>query len=138
MNKPAPSAPPKPSSEREIAATRSLLRYFMLLLLCTLLASNFPLPWKVLGLLFGLASVTVGVIALVGLVKQKAPALIRITTTVGVVVSLFFSLGVGAAVLLWPVTATFEECMDTALTSRAQKECQDGLRNLDGLITPGR
>lgn len=144
MNNPAPSdpaaKPTKPSrqstppSEKDIAATRTLLRVFMLLLLGTLLGSSFPLPWKVLGLVFGLAALTVGIIALVGVVRQKAPALLRISTTVGVVASLFLTLGTGAAVLLWPVTERYEECMTTALTSKAERQCEDDLRNLGGLL----
>lgn len=108
----------------------------MLLLLGTLLTSNFPLPWKVLGLLFGLGAVTVGILALVGLVRQKAPALLRVSTTVGLVASLFLTFGTGAAILLWPVTQRYEECTATALTSQAQRECEDGLQNLSGFLEP--
>jgi hypothetical protein len=146
MNKSAPSdpaaRPAKPSrqspppSDKEIASTRAQLRVFMLLLLGALLGSSFPLPWKVLGLLFGLAALTVGILALVGLVRQKAPALLRISTTVALVASLFLTLGTGAAILLWPVTERYEECMATALTSKAQRQCEDDLRNLGGLLEP--
>ena len=144
MHKPAPSDPgarpakssgqPSPPSDKDIASTRGLLRVFMLLLLGTLLGTSFPLPWKVLGLVFGLAAVTVGILALVGLVRQKAPTLLRISTTIGLVASLFLTLGAGAAILLWPVTAQYEECMATALTSKAQRECDEDLRNLGGLL----
>ena len=144
MNKPAPSdraarpakpsGQPSPPSDKDIASTRALLRVFMLLLLGTLLGTSFPLPWKVLGLVFGLAAVTVGILALVGLVRQKAPTLLRISTTVGLVASLFLTLGAGAAILLWPVTERYEECMATALTSKAQRQCDEDLRNLGGLL----
>lgn len=146
MNNPAPSGPTakptKPSRQsptppdKEIATTRALLRAFMLLLLGTLLGSSFPLPWKVLGLVFGLAALTVGILALVGLVRQKAPTLLRISTTVGLVASLFLTLGTGAAVLLWPITERYEECTATALTSKAQRQCEEDLRNLGGLLEP--
>lgn len=135
MNHQGPSAPPT-TPDREAATTRTLLRVFMLLLLGTLIASTFPLPWKVFGLLFALASLTVGILALVGLVRQKAPALLRVTTSVGLVASLFLALGTGAAILLWPVTERYEDCMATALTSQAQRQCQEDLRNLSGLLQP--
>lgn len=144
MNTPAPSGPAarpgKPSghtpqpSEKETAATRTLLRVFMLLLLGALLGSSFPLPWKVLGLVFSLAALTVGILALVSLVRQKAPAMLRISTTVGLVASLFLTLGTGAAILLWPITERYEQCMATALTSKAQRQCEEDLRNLGGLL----
>ncbi len=146
MNNPAPSnpsaRPTKPSrqssppSDKELAETRRLLRVFMLLLLGTLLTANFPLPWKVLGLLFGLAALTVGILAMVNLVRQKAPALVRVSTTVGLVASLLLTMATGAAVLLWPLTAQYEECMASALTSKAQRQCEEDLRNLNGLLEP--
>lgn len=135
MNNSASSAPPGPKpSPDEIAETRTLLRVFMLLLLGTLISSNLPLPWKVLGLLFGLGTLTVGLIALVNLVRHKAPALLRAFTTVGLVTTLFLVLGTGAAILLWPVTERYETCMSRALTSAAERQCEDDLRNLGGLL----
>lgn len=146
MNKPAPSDPaPRPTnpsrqrpvpSEKEIASTRSLLRVFMLLILGALLGSNLPLPWKVLGLLFSLAALTVGILAMVNLVRQKAPALVRMSATVGLAASFMFTIGTGAAILLWPVTERYEECMATALTSKAQRQCEEDLRNLSELLEP--
>lgn len=146
MDNPAPSDPatqrskptgqaPQPS-DKEIASTRTLMRVFMLLLLGTLLGASFPLPWKVLGLVFGLAALTVGILVLVNLVRQKAPAMLRVSTTVGLVASLFLTLGTGAAVLLWPMTERYEDCMSTALTSKAQRQCEEDLQNLRGLLDP--
>lgn len=131
-----PSRQSRPPSEKEIAETRKLLRVFMLLLLGTLVTANFPLPWKVLGLLFGLAALTVGILAMVNLVRHKAPALVRISTTIGLVATLLLTMATGAAILLWPLTAQYEECMASALTSKAQGQCEDDLRNLNGLLTP--
>lgn len=143
MKKPAPSdRATRPSrqaptpSEKEIASTRTLVRVFMLLILGAFLSSNFPLPWKVLGLLFSLAALTVGILAMVSLVRQKAPALVRMSTTVGLVVALMLTIGTGAAIILWPITERYETCMTTALTSKAQRECEEDLRNLNGLLVP--
>lgn len=108
----------------------------MLLILGAFLSSNFPLPWKVLGLLFSLAALTVGILAMVSLVRQKAPALVRMSTTVGLVVALMLTIGTGAAIILWPITERYETCMTTALTSKAQRECEEDLRNLNGLLVP--
>jgi hypothetical protein len=146
MKKPAPSdqaprtthpsrQPPTPS-EKEIASTRSLLRVFMLLILGALLGANLPLPWKVLGLLFSLAALTVGILAMVSLVRQKAPALVRMSAMVGLVAAFMFTIGTGAAIVLWPVTERYEECMATALTSKAQRQCEEDLRNLSELLEP--
>lgn len=138
MNKTAPSArPERPSpSAEQTAATSTLLRVFMLLLLAALIGANFPLPWKLLGLVFGLAALTVGLLALVDLVRHGAPVLLRMSLTVGLVTSLFLVLGTGAAVLLWPLTARYESCMATALTTQAERQCEEDLRNLGGLLDP--
>jgi hypothetical protein len=45
----------------------------------------------------------------------------------------FLTAGTAASVLLWPVTQKYEECMSRALTLQAQKECEDGLRQLETL-----
>lgn len=143
MKKPAPSDPAarparqsQPPSEKEIAATRNLLRIFMLLLLGALVSSNFPLPWKVLGLAFSLAALTVGILAMVNIVRHKASVLVRMSTTVGLVAALMLTIGTGAAIILWPITERYETCMATALTSKAQRECEEDLRNLNGLLEP--
>jgi hypothetical protein len=135
-HRPGPQRQASPPSDKELASTRSLLRVFVLLLLGALVSSNFPLPWKVLGLLFSLAALTVGILALVSIIRHKAPVMLRMATTVGLVAAFMFTFGTGAAVLLWPITAQYEECMASALTSKAQRQCEDDLRNLGGLLEP--
>jgi len=100
------------------------------------LTATLPLTWKVLGLVFSLAALVLGIFALVRAVRNKLPGLLRITTVVGLVATAFLVLGTGAQVALWPVTAEYEECMSTALTNAAQSTCQDELSNLGGLL-PG-
>lgn len=138
MNDPAPApSRPKPApTAQEVASTRTLLRVFMLLLLGTLLGSSFPLPWKLLGLAFGIATLTVGLIALVNLVRHRAPVFLRMATTTALIAALLLVLGTGAAVLLWPITERYEDCMARALTSQAERQCEEDLRDLGGLLEP--
>ncbi|WP_035776769.1 hypothetical protein [Arthrobacter sp. H5] len=134
MSTHGPQSPPE-TSAKETAGTRTQLTVFILLLVATMLAASFPLPWKVLGLMFALAALTVGIIALVGTIRHRLPRLMRIATIAGLVASLFFTLGTGAQIILWPVVQQYEECSATALTSKAQGTCEDNLRNLDGLLS---
>ncbi|MHA7155775.1 hypothetical protein [Arthrobacter sp. TMN-50] len=135
--KPAPAAPsPGSPEEKELARTRSYFRWFLLAMLGAILTGTLPLPWKVLGLVFGLAALVLGIFALVRAVRDKLPGLLRITTVIGLVATAFLVVGTGAQVALWPVTADYEECMGTALTNAAQSACQDELSNLGGLL-PG-
>lgn len=106
----------------------------MLLLLGALLTSGMVLPWKVLGLIFGLAALVMGLLSLVLAVQQKLPALLRISTAAGLVAAFFLTLGTGAQIALWPVTQQYETCMSTALTNTAKKACEDEVRNLGGLL----
>lgn len=116
--------------------TRSLLTWFMLALLAALIGSSLMLPWKVLGLVFGIAALVLGIVALVRTGRTKVPGLVRVSTMAGLAAALFLVIGTGASVLLWPITETYEDCMATALTIQAERSCEDGLRNLDGLLTP--
>ncbi|MBG6180395.1 hypothetical protein [Arthrobacter sp. CAN_A1] len=136
--RPAKPAPPTPGSpeEQELARTRSYFRWFLLAMLGAVLTGTLPLPWKVLGLVFGLAALVLGIFALVRAVRDKLPGLLRITTVIGLVATAFLVIGTGAQVALWPVTVDYEECMSTALTNAAQSACQDELSNLGGLL-PG-
>ena len=133
--KPAPPASGSPE-EKELARTRSYFRWFLLAMLGAVLTGTLPLPWKVLGLVFGLAALVLGIFALVRAVRDKLPGMLRITTVIGLVATAFLVIGTGAQVALWPVTVDYEECMSTALTNAAQSACQDELSNLGGLL-PG-
>ncbi|MBG6182904.1 hypothetical protein IWX65_000851 [Arthrobacter sp. CAN_A214] len=123
-----PGDPPK--------GTHSLLTWFMAALLAALIGSSLMLPWKVLGLVFGIAALVLGIVALVRTGRTKLPGLVRVSTIAGLAAALFLVIGTGASVLLWPITETYEDCMGTALTIQAERTCEDGLRNLDGLLTP--
>ncbi|MHA7292357.1 hypothetical protein [Arthrobacter sp. HLT1-21] len=135
--KPAPATPgPGSPGEKELARTRTYFRWFLLAMLGAILTGTLPLPWKVFGLVFGLAALVLGIFALVRAVRDKLPGMLRVTTVIGLVATAFLVVGTGAQVALWPVTADYEDCMSTALTNAAQSACQDDLMNLGGLL-PG-
>ncbi|MBG6191651.1 hypothetical protein IWX64_002617 [Arthrobacter sp. CAN_A212] len=135
---PAPGAPtPGSSAEKELARTRNYFRWFLLALLGAVLAGTLALPWKVIGLVLGLVALVLGIFALVRAIRDKLPALLRITTVVGLGATAFLVLGTGAQVALWPVTVEYEECMSTALTNAAQAKCQNDLMNLGGFLPGG-
>jgi hypothetical protein len=106
------------------ASARLWLRLFLLTLLV--------LPWKVLALVLSLFALGAGVVALVKAIGAKLPRLVLVATSLGLAAALFLLAGIGASVLLWPVTQTYEDCMSRALTLEAQGQCEDGLRELEG------
>jgi hypothetical protein len=108
------------------------LRLFLLALLAAILTSTLTLPWKVLGLVLALVALAVGVTALVKVIGAKLPRAALIGTSVGLAATLFVTAGTGASVLLWPITAKYEDCMSRALTLQARSDCEDGLQRLEG------
>ncbi len=131
---PSPGTTPTPSDE-EVARGRGMLRWFLAAFVATVLSSNLQLPFKLVALAFGIAAVVLGILTLVHAVRYRLGAFLRITSAVGVGFAAFLTLGIAAAVALWPVTENFENCMRTALTIQAERECQDRLRDLDGLLS---
>lgn len=122
-----------PDSASPAAASAGLwLRLFLLALLGAVLASTLVLPWKVLGLVLSVFALAAGVVALVKAISAKLSRFVVLATSLGLAAALFLTAGTGASVLLWPVTRTYEDCMARALTLQAQRECEDGLRNLEG------
>lgn len=118
-------------------SARLWLRVFLLALLAALLTSNLQLPWKVLGLALGLVALTAGVLALVKTIRAGLSRFLVLTTSVGLFAALFLTAGAGASVILWPVTQDYEDCQAQALTLRAERQCQDELSNLGGLLPGG-
>ncbi|WP_026550210.1 hypothetical protein [Arthrobacter sp. Br18] len=119
-------------------STRALLTWFSLALLAAIVGSGMMLPWKVLGLVFGIAAVVLGIVVLVRTAGAKLPGFVRVSTVAGLIAALLLVIATAAAVVLWPLTETYEDCIGTALTIQAERECEDGLRDLNGLLSSGR
>ncbi len=128
---------PDDAAKARSASAGLWLRVFLLALLGALLTSSLLLPWKVIGLALALFAVTAGVIALVKAVRAKLPRFIVLATSLGVFAALFLTAGTAASVVLWPVTQKYEDCQSQALTLRAERQCQDELRDLGGLMPGG-
>ena len=128
---------PEDAATARAELARRWLRIFLLSLLAALLTSSLLLPWKVLGLVLALVAVTAGVVALVKTVRAGLSRFMVVATSLGVFAALFLTAGSGASVILWPVTQEYEDCQAQALTLRAERQCQDELRNLGGLLPGG-
>ena len=113
------------------------LRLFLLALLGGVLASSLMLPWKVLGHVLALFALGAGVVALVKAVSAKLSRLVVLATSVGLAAALFLTAGTGASVVLWPVTQNYEDCTYRALTLQAQRDCEEGLQELEGFAPGG-
>lgn len=114
------------------ASARLWLRLFLLTLLGAVLASSLVLPWKVIALVLSLFALGSRRGRPREGDRREAPRLVLVATSLGLAAALFLLAGIGASVLLWPVTQTYEDCMSRALTLEAQGQCEDGLRELEG------
>ncbi|MHA7263603.1 hypothetical protein ACX80W_10420 [Arthrobacter sp. TMN-37] len=127
----APGADPAPDER-----ARVLSQWFLVTLVTAVVTSSLDLPFKVLGLVFSTAAFVLGILALVRAVRSRLGGFVRLTAAVGVGIAGFLALSTALLIALWPVTENYEDCIDTALTLEAERECQDRLLTLDGLL-PG-
>ena len=129
VTKPRAAAEPgaKPElTEAEIAQekqTRGLVLRFALLLLATVLASSLPLPGLVVAVPLIVWVVWTG-ISLLRRPKRPGASTWTTFTVVGFGVTAIISLGVLTSIATWNARIDYQTCMDRALTSSAQMQCQ--------------
>lgn len=124
---PGPS-PSKRGPELDDERRRFYSRFLGWLLLTIILGYaglQMPLPWRVVTVVASLAGVIGGVWLLVAALRKRLPALMPIAAILVVACSGFFLLTAGMQVIFWDATATFEECMNSAVTERATSRCFD-------------
>lgn len=119
-----PGGRPAPTDEQRKNAVR-YVRVFWLLVVAMLLSSGLVLPWKLLPLALGLTALVVGIIALVKLARRRMGAALPVLVSLGLLITLFTSLGLAGMVAIWGETAEYETCMRSALTLDGVETCQD-------------
>ena len=129
--------PPRPASKPDPAAVRRAALWvgrFTLLLLASLVCSSLRLPWQAAAVVFSLAAVVVGVLAVRACVRARLRSTAVVFTVVGVVMAALMVLGQAALLALWPVQVDLQECQADALTLSAKQACQqDYDRRLEDL-----
>ena len=120
-----PGGRPAPTEEQRKNAMR-YVRIFWLLVLATMFSSGLVLPWKLLPLALGLAALVVGIIALVKLARRRMGAAWPVLVSLGLLITVFTTIGLAGMVAIWDDTAEYESCMRSALTLDAVETCQDG------------
>ncbi|MBD7996749.1 hypothetical protein H9639_15735 [Arthrobacter sp. Sa2CUA1] len=132
---PFPPATRKPEpTEAQIRQARSFLWVFIALLAGMLISSELPLPWKLLPLALGLAALVVGIMALVKIIRCGMHRMLRVIVSMGLAATAFMTLGLTAMVALWPMTAKYETCMQSALTVQATEACVQDYMTFGGMI----
>ena len=132
---PFPPATRKPEpTEAQSKEARSYLWVFIALLAGMLICAELALPWKLLPLALGISALVVGIMAMVKIVRYGMHRMLRVIVSLGLAATAFMTLGLAAMVALWPLTAEYETCMQSALTVQATETCVKDFTSLGGLI----
>lgn len=122
----------------EVLAAGKFALYFAVLIIGAILTAELQLPWKIAALVFGLAALVVGVMALVRAVKAKMKGSIFGFLSIGLVLTLIVTLTQVWAIAIWPWQASYEDCLNNAITQQAHEQCVKTYeKNLDSLIPSG-
>ena len=119
-----PGGRPAPTEEQRKNAV-NYVRLFWLLTLAMLFSSGLALPWKLLPLALGIAALVGGIMALVKLARRRMGPALPVLVSLGLLITLFATLGLGGMVAIWNETQTYETCMRSALTLDGVEACQD-------------
>ena len=122
---------PTPAQSKE---ARSYLWVFIALLLGMLISSELALPWKLLPLALGIAALVVGIMTLVKVVRYGLHRSLRVIISMGLAATAFMTIGLAAMVALWPFTAKYETCMQSALTVQATETCTKDYLSFGGML----
>ncbi|MCC3282236.1 MULTISPECIES: hypothetical protein [Arthrobacter] len=132
---PFPPATRKPEpTEAQSKEARSYLWVFIALLTGMLLSSELALPWKLLPLALGIAAMVVGIMTMVKIVRYGMHRMLRVIVSMGLAATAFMTLGLAAMVALWPMTARYEACMQSALTVQATESCIKDYTSFGGML----
>ncbi len=135
MSRTATPAEPRTDAARLGGAVRS----FALSMLAAVIASGLALPWSLGALVFTLAALVLGVLAMRLAVKMKAGTAPVVWLSLGLALAAVTLLVQVVWIALWPVKWDYERCQDAAITLSAQDACDTGLRERltpTGWLTP--
>ncbi len=122
-----PNATP-PVNDAEDAELRKKVGRMLLwqcgLLLCTVLAIDLMLPWKMLAAVFAVGVVVVGFVAWRKAGKLKKPGFLRFMLGAGLALGTFITVSSLTPLLFWDASSTYDECLRQALTLKSEATCE--------------
>jgi hypothetical protein len=103
--------------------------YLGLLMFGTLVCSSLPLPWQMGGLVFAVAAIVVGAMALRSLRRAHVRGILPAVVVLALVFSGLSLFSYGATALFWTVSMHRQDCLRDAITVSAQARCETDYRN---------
>lgn len=111
--------------------------WLLLAIIVSYTGLQLPLPWRLLALIAGLAGLVAGVVFLVQCFRRRLPALMHISAIAAVLCCGMFTMTATVQTVFWQATAAFDDCVDSALTERSERQCYTELEDdMTGLF-PG-
>ncbi|TFI01106.1 hypothetical protein [Micrococcus lylae] len=118
----------KPANEAEELKLRKNVGRLLLwqcgLLLCTILAMDLLLPWKLLAAPFAVGAVAVGFVAWMRAGKLTKPGFLRVMLGAGLALGTFVAVASLTPLLFWEAASAYDECLRQALTLKSEAVCQ--------------
>ncbi|WGW10780.1 hypothetical protein LWF01_11660 [Saxibacter everestensis] len=109
--------------------------HFALLMLATVITSSFPLPWKIAALAFAIATIVFGIRSLIKVIRARIRGAMLLFVSLGLAIVLVMSVSLIGNVAFWPIQSRYENCLASALTDQANKQCQsDYMKELENLV----
>ena len=122
-----PSPAPTLNDAEELQLRQRVSRLLMWqcgLLLCTVLALDLHLPWKLLTVPFAVAAVVLGLRAWKLAGRLKKPVFLRFMLGAGLALGTFVAVTALTPLLFWDATFAYDECLRQALTLKSQAACE--------------
>ncbi|MPV50809.1 MULTISPECIES: hypothetical protein [unclassified Pseudactinotalea] len=139
-NGPRQGMPELPDKEQLKELGRSLA-WFGAAMLGTFLASQLPLPVGAATPVLGVATIWLGVRAIIRSRKISTRNLLTPMAIMGIVLALLLTLAGTSRVVLWPIEVAKQECLQLAITNTARTECVNeyntALQERLDSLTPG-
>lgn len=103
-----------------------------LLTIAGLMAQRLPLPWSLVGFLFLVPAVVLGIRLVRDLRKVKLGGLVLVTTSLTLGLAVVATVMFAGRVALYPAASGLEQCMADAITEQARASCQEEWRERAG------
>lgn len=103
--------------------------WFGLAMLGLLVTMALPFPGRLLGIVAAVVTLVLGARALMGLVRTRTRGLILPALALGLGLTAVYLLQLSLQAATWGVTATYESCVDRAITVTATDGCKATYRD---------
>lgn len=109
-----------------------------LLTIAGLVAQRLPLPWSLVGFLFLIPAVVLGIRLVRDLRKAKLGGLVLVSTSLTLGLAVVATVMFTGRAAFYPAASSLERCMADAITEQARTSCEEEwMKRADNLFSSG-